>query len=417
MWVLENFNIKLKHCCFMFLTKNEEKMYDGECGPLYEWAMRFLAAYGDGLDAERLVKIDAACFDYYKTLEWALTDFRDSELYDEFFKTRMAVPTYTCIQFTEKDLLTRERYKDMGVFLTASCAPYLVGWTPTFGSHVASIESAVYVYINSVFGARTHRESYPGIFAVALTGKTPYAGLHTDEGRRGNLLVKMETDLVNPHEYDALGYHVGAYTIDLDRPVFTGIPPNIGSDNLKSLGAALQLQGSVGLYHIVGVTPEAPSIDSAFYGDKPEETIIVGDDEIRESCAGLSIGGEEEVDYVILGCPHYSIEQLARVANLLKGKKIHDEVKFIVITAPGVRYMADQMGIKGMIEAAGGEVITGCWQSLVLREEATVATDSAKCAVFNGHLGSDLTGSRKNQVCFGSPEECVNAALNKKWSN
>jgi predicted aconitase len=414
----ENVNKDFVNCWFMLLTKNEEEMYNGEYGPLYEWAMRFLAAYGDGLNAERLVKVSAACFDYYKTLEWALSDFKQtkSELFKEFFKTRMAVPTYTCVQFTHAKSI-RESYKDMGVFLTASCAPHLVGWIPTFGSHVASIESAAYVYINSVLGARTHRESYPGIFAVALTGKTPYAGLHTDEGRRGNLLVKINTKVLKPHEYDALGYYVGAFTENWDRPVFTGMSNNIDSDELKRLGAAMQLKGSVGLYHILGVTPEAPTFDIVFGGDKPQETISIGEQEIIESCSELSIGGARDVDYVILGCPHYSIKQLARVADLLQGNKIHDNVKFMVITAPSVLYIADQMGIKNVIETSGGKILTDCWQFSIPREGKSVATDSAKCAVFNGLLGTDITGSRKNQVRFGSPEECINAAINKRWGN
>jgi predicted aconitase len=130
---------------------------------------------------------------------------------------------------------------------------------PRFGSHVASIESSMYVYTNTVFGARTHRESYPGIFAIALTGKTPHAGLHTTEGRKGNLLVSVTTPLQKTYEYGALGFSIGDFvTEDWNKPVFTGIPRTIGSDELKPLGAALQLQGSVGLYHVVKATLRHP---------------------------------------------------------------------------------------------------------------------------------------------------------------
>lgn len=409
----------------MYLTKEEEKMYNGDFGALREWAMRFLAAYGDALRAERLVKVSAACFDQIDDpshFEWMLP----SGLCEEFLKERMAVPTYTATQadtgygnqigMSEKDYqkakYLERQYKDMGVFLTASCAPYLAGWTPTFGSHVASIESSLYVYINSVFGARTLRESYPGIFAIALTGRTPYAELHTDEGRIGNLLVKVEAKLIRPIEHDALGYHVGAFTRDWDRPVFTGMPNDIGSEELKSLGAALQMQGSVGLYHVIGVTPEAPTIESAFGGDKPQETIIVGDSEIKEACAKLSRGGTREIDWVILGCPHYSIKQLARVANLLRGKKIHKDVKLSVCTAPAVRFIADRMGIKDIIESAGAKVIAECWQRGLPNSGIAIATDSAKCAVY-----ASVVYGRRNNLCFGTVEECINAAINKKWDN
>jgi predicted aconitase len=407
----------------MYLTKEEEKMYNGDCGLLCEWAMRFLAAYGDGLKAERLVKVSAACLDQIEDpshFQWMLP----SDLYEEFLKRKMAVPTYTATQadteygkqigMSEKDYLKAKhlerQYKDMGVLLTASCAPYLAGWTPTFGSHVASIESSLYVYINSVFGARTLRESYPSIFAVALTGKTPYVELHTDEGRRGNLLVKVDARLRKTTEYDALGYHVGAFTRDWDRPVFTGIPNEIGSEELKSLGAALQMQGSVGLYHVVGGTPEAPTIKSAFGGDKPQDTITVGDCEIKEAYAKLSRGGAKEVDWVILGCPHYSIKQLARVANMLGRKKIHKDVKLSVCTAPAVRFMANRMGIKDVIESAGGRIVAECWTRGLPNSGITIATDSAKCAVY-----ASVVHGRSNNVCFGTTEECINAAINKKW--
>jgi len=409
----------------MYMTKEEEKMYNGEYGPLYAWAMRFLAAYGDGLKAERLVKVSAVLVDQIEKPHH-LRPQLSLELYNEFLKTRMAVPTYTSTLFFSKEDYQNQKaielqYRDMGVFLTASCAAYTAGWVPTFGSHVASVESSMYVYTNSVFGARTHRESYPGIFAVALTGKTPYAELHTNEGRRGNLLVKVETKLTKTSDYWALGYYVGTIvTEDWNRPVITGIPNNIGSDELKSLGAAMQSQGSVGLYHVVKVTPEAPTIETAFGGDKPQETITVGDREIKEAYAKLNRGEEgQEVDYVILGCPHYSIKQLARVADLLRGKKIHKDVKLGILIAPAVRLMADRMGIKDIIESAGGEMLGGgCfsgWMSLKEgerdkpREKVNVATDSGKCAWFRAN--------ERDKPCFGCTEDCIKAAINKKWSD
>ena len=406
----------------MYLTKEEEKMYDGEYGPLYEWGMRFLAAYGDGLLADNLIQVNAVFIDQLGSPHHLRPQISD-ELYDTFLKTRMAVPTYTStLFFTEEDYRNQElimkQYQNMGVFLTGSCAAYTCGWVPTFGSHVASIESSMYVYTNSVFGARTHRESYPGIFAIALIGKTPYAGLHTDEGRKGNLLVKVKAKLKKPYEYFALGYHVGRHvTEEWNKPVFTGMPVNIGSDELKHLGASLQLQGSVGLFHVVGVTPEAPTMEAAFRGEKPLESITVSNREIRDACEELNRGAESrEIDYVILGCPHYSIKQVSKVANLLRGKKIHEGIKLGILTAPAVRLMAEKMGLKDIIENAGGEMVeSGCFTGWIRLKEGegekrsilTVATDSAKCAWY-------LTNS-SNKVSFGCVEDCIHAAINNKW--
>lgn len=416
----------------MYLSKEEEKMYNGEYGPLYEWGMRFLAAYGDSLQAERLVKVNSAFVDQLEKPHHLRPQLSD-ELYQQMLKTRMAVPTYTStLYFNEDDYrnqhLIKRQYRDMGIFLTGSCAAYTTGWVPTFGSHTASVESAMYSYTNSVFGARTHRESYPGIFAVALIGKTPYAGLHTDEGRNGNLLVKVKAELTKPYEYFALGYHVGVFIQEeWNKPVFTGLPSDIGSDELKHLGAALQSQGSVGLFHVHKVTPEAPTIDAAFGGDKPIETISVEEKDIQDAVDKLNRGEKgQEVDYVILGCPHYSIKQVAEVADLLKGKKIHKDVKLAVLTAPAVRLIADDMGLTDIIHRAGGEVVGGgCFGGWIQLKEGekrlaswerkeieprnlTTATDSAKCAWFR---------AKSNRVCFGCVEDCVNAAINRKWSD
>ena len=405
----------------MYLTKVEEQMYDGEYGPLYEWGMRFLAAYGEGLRADNLIQVDAVFIDQIGAPHHLKPQLSD-ELYDNYLKTRMAVPTYTStLFFTEEDYRNKElimkQYQNMGIFLTGSCAAYTSGWVPTFGSHVASIESSMYVYTNSVFGARTHRESYPGIFTIALIGKTPYAGLHTDEGRKGNLLINVKAKLKRPNEYFALGYHIGKrVTEEWNKPVLTGIPVGIGSDELKHLGASLQLQGSVGLFHVVGVTPEAPTMEAAFRGEKPLETITVSNREIRDACTELNRGEGREIDYVILGCPHYSIKQVSKVADLLRGKKIHENTKLGILTAPAVRLMAEQMGFKEIIENAGGEIVEGgCFAGWIglnesegeKRSSLTVATDSAKCAWFRANSGDN--------VSFGSVEDCIHAAINNTW--
>jgi hypothetical protein len=391
----------------LYLTNEEEKAYKGESGLLKEWAMKFLTKFGDIYSAEKLIKIDTA-FTFLPTPQAF-----ESEIYEVLIKSKLAVPTHCHITGDPERNLTRvtpdrlKTFVDMGISLTSTCAPYMCGYCPTNGSHISSVESSCLVYLNSVFGARTHRESFPSIIASAVTGKTPYFGLHTDEGRKGNLLVNVETELSNPSDYDALGYFTGGIA-GIDVPVFKGVTGRVGLEEFKGLGAALATSGGVGLYHVVGVTPEAPSVKAAFQGDKPEETVTFGKDELEEAKEHLSTHGPEEVDYVILGCPHLSITELMQVADLVKGKKVHEGVSLWLLTVPMIRWQAEQMGIRDTIQKAGGNITTVCWSGYTPTPKV-VATDSAKEAHYApAHYP-------KTDFWFGSLEKCINTALTGRW--
>ncbi len=395
----------------MYLTKEEEKAFKGEYGPLQEWAMKFLTKFGDIYDAEKFIEISSA-FTFLPS-----SRSLEPEIYKALTESKLAVSTYSHNigdpeSWKDTDSALFERLKtsvDMGIALTATCAPYMCGYCPTNGSHIASVESSCLIYLNSVLGARTHRESFPSIIASAVTGKTPYFGLHTDAGRNGNLLVKVETELSNPADYDALGYFTGEIA-GIDVPVFTGIQGNVGLEEFKGLGAALATSGGVGLYHVVGVTPEAPTVEKAFGADDPEETVSFCDDELKEAKEHLSTHGSEEVDYVVLGCPHLSIKEIMRVAELVKGKKVHDDVNLWLITTPATRLHAEMRGLRDVIKAAGGHVAASrCWSRFTPIPKV-MATDAAKLAHY---ARAHYTAA---DFWFGSLEECVKAALTGRWS-
>ena len=408
----------------MHLTKEEEKMFDGEYGLLYEWAIRFLAAYGDAMKADRLVQIESACMKFTTALPGCpnMKELLPKDVYGPFLDGKMAVPTYTDtmpdIEYWEESGHTPDMYeKEMAVerlarksniFLTGTCTPYLSGWIPTMGSHVATTESSLWVYVNSVLGARTNRESYPGIYAIAITGKTINGKLHTDEGRRGNLLVKVKTKLESSSDYDALGYFVEKESM-CDIPVFVGMRRGIGVEQLKGLGAALTTAGAVGLYHIVGMTPEAQTEEAAFGGSKPSETIEVERKDIDQTYEYLSTKRSGKVDYVVLGCPHLTIKELGKVANLLDDKKIHKDVRLIVMTSTTNRQMATRMGITDIINSSGGHLLCDCWwpifNAMDNPSDKLLATNAAKCAHYcrPSFPGID--------TWVGKMENCINSAI------
>ena len=408
----------------MYLTNDEERMFQGEYGPVKEWAMKFMVEYGDALGAERLIPIESAYIAWSFTLE----DRLPRNVFRQMAKTEMAVPTYTnCLpdlenaseygltdQQVEKQRNLEEAARNIGVMLIGTCVPYEAGWIPVAKTHVASGESSVINFVNSYFNARTLREGYPSKWAAALTGKAPFADLHTDEGRRGDLLVKLNLGSCETSDYDALGYHVGDMPFDV--PVFAGMPKRVKIGQLKQMGAALATSGSVGMYHIVGITAESPTVKAAFQGDNPQETVEIGNEELNEAYRRLSTHGDERVNHVLLGCPHYTLEQLMSAAALLRGKRLHRETKLWILVPPSVRCIAERMGLANDVRTAGGSLLTGCWNKgsltggMDLRSGMTLVTDSAKCAHYSrsAYPGID--------VWFGTRSRCIEAAITGKWT-
>ena len=297
----------------------------------------------------------------------------------------------------------------MGIYCTGTCAPYLVGWNPIFGSHVASTESSCIVYLNSVLGVRTNKHTFPSILASCVMGKTPYFGLHTDEGRKGRLLVKVETKLSNSSDYAALGWFTG-YIAGIDVPVLTGIPSgNVSQYELMALGASMASTGGVGMYHVVGVTPEAPNIEKTFRGEEPEETFSFGEEELRKTYENMTISGTKKVDCVVLGCPHLSITELVKVAELIKGKTVNEKVRLWLMTSPIIIWQAEMMGIADVIRVAGGRIVVSCFHTITHPVPEVFAVNSGKACYY---LRGDFP---KAVIWFGNMEKCVEAALTGEW--
>jgi predicted aconitase len=246
-----------------------------------------------------------------------------------------------------------------------------------------------------------------------MIGKAPYADLHTDEGRKGDLLVKLKTEIHETADYDALGYYVGS--IPFDVPVFVDMPKCMEIEQLKQMGAASATSGSVGMYHIVGLTAESPTVKAAFQGNKPQETVTVGDEEIKEAYEKLATYENERVDHVLLGCPHYTLKQLMDAAALIRGKSLHRETKMWILVPPSVRSTAERMGLAQEITKAGASLLAGCWSKgsltggMNLRSGMILATGSAKCAHYSRAVYPGIG------VWFGTMRQCVDAAIKGRW--
>jgi predicted aconitase len=272
-----------------------------------------------------------------------------------------------------------DAYARMGVLTTCSCTPYFFGNVPHFGEHIAWAESSAVCYANSVLGARTNREGGPSALAAALTGRTPCYGLHLDENRRPGLTAQVEARLNDTRDFGALGVAVGK-AIESRKmktiPYLRGIHAAT-VDQLKSFCASVATYGGLSMFHMEGITPESAQFVP------PEETLVITQSDLDEAIRSLDIfPTHEEVDFVSLGCPHLSIDEIQRVAKRLAGRQVRKT--FWITTSRPVKRIADQMGYTAVIEAAGAvfAVDTCCVVSPIKGRFKALATDSAKACYY-----------------------------------
>jgi predicted aconitase len=405
----------------MYLTKKEEQMLEGEDGRATQLAMELLVTLGEKIhNAEKMTTcttchlLDDTCW--------------ENELLEEEIKVRcmttnnphigrgvpelseeMDVPKKAKIKEEKVDRV----YKSLGLTLIYSCVPYLLGNTPKFGDHISWSASSGQVYSNSILGARCNRQGGPADLAAAITGRTPEYGMHLTENRYGQILVSCDDfdfNTLSTTDISTMSYYIGEQIAE-KIPVFTDIPGQLTIEQVKALTVPLPVSGATIIYHIVGVTPEARTLEEALGRDKPEDKIQVSSKDIKNTYEKLCTTSENKVDLVIFGCPHCTYNELSEVASLLEGKKVHKGVRFWICTAKSIRTVAERMGIVDTIESAGGLVISDTcaiepW--LYMPEINVVATNSAKIAYY----GSAMTDAG---LLMGSTRKCIDAAITGVW--
>lgn len=404
----------------MRLTDQQKRMLNGELGEPVQVAMEMLNALGDIYGAEKLIPIKSA---HCAGLSLKSHGIAGMEWVEDMARkgARVVVPTTMNVigvdrsrdlglpaEWVEPQLRIQRGYEAMGCYGTSSCVPYYYSFLPRYGEHIAWAESSAVVYTNSVIGARDNREGGPSAWAAAITGFTPYYGLHLDENRRGDILFKVTAKLNGIADYGALGNYVGKM-IGERIPVFDGLQ-NPTTEELVYFGAALASAGGVAMFHAIGVTPEAPDIETVFKGRK-YEVLELGEKELQQGYANLTCGKSRQVDFVALGCPHCSLKQVREITELLEGKKVHDGVTLWIHTNAAVKGMAQQLGYAKIIEDAGG-VLTQDLCVVLSNPEVlgfkTLATHSPKMAFY-------APGGNGMDVWYGDEAHCIRAAITGVW--
>ncbi len=421
----------------MLLADDERRMRDGEEGAAVAAAMDLLIRYGEALGAERLVDTrnvagtmtqpSPAKAQLVREGGWAKAFAvinLDSD--DDLDLPRMRVPmcqlqhgfsddadglTAYAPHAIELQADAESYFSERGVNILATCTPYQVGNLPVRGEHIAWMESSAVVYANSVLGARTNCEGGASTGAAGLTGKIPYWGNHLTQNRWATHLVQADVAVDTFQEWGMFGYFIGE-TVQEARPAVVGALGQPDLADLKHFGAATATSGGVEIFHLPGVTPEAPTLEAAFGGAVAPGAIRYGHAErqwVYETLNGQ--GTSTDVDFILLGCPHASLDQLAQIAYRLEGRRLHEGTQLWVMTPRALRTMADRNGYTRAITRAGGHVLTDSCPAMSRAAPPGVkvfATDSAKQA----HYLPAILGI---EAWFGTLDECIDAALTGRW--
>ncbi|HEY3211123.1 MAG TPA: aconitase X catalytic domain-containing protein [Actinomycetota bacterium] len=409
------------------LSAQDRAMLDGEQGEAARFAMRIVLGQAEAVGAPRLLDVTSAHIDGCLYHGQVSLDFAE-RLVAAGAKVRVpSTLNVGALDLLHPDLYRgdpetarkarrlMDLYMQMGCRPTWTCAPYQLASRPGRGEQIAWAESNAIVFANSVLGARTDRYGDFIDICAAITGRVPDAGLHRTENRRGQILFTLagipDRLLAEDVLYPVLGHLIGARAGRM-IPVLEGLPRTTTEDQLKALGAAAASSGAVALLHVVGVTPEAPTVQDAFQGAEPDAIVDVTPDQLRQARDDLSTAPDGPITAVSLGTPHFSLAEFERLVPLVDGLRLHPGVRLYISTGREALPEIEERGWLSALESAGATLVTDtCTYITPILDSSSrvVMTNSGKWAYYApGNIGVD--------VVFGSTLECLrSAAAGKVW--
>jgi hypothetical protein len=411
----------------MDLTGEQRSIAQGEAGPRLGKYMNWLIAWGEAMGAKRLVPVRSV----HAMLRTPSTRGCSRRTVEEYIAELRQVCAHRvkCLTTTQVASAGSNYWRESGASqeeaafeselrnlarrsgfqLTRTCTPYLVGNAPLKGEVCAWTESSAVVYANSILGARTTRHGMESSLAAALLGVTPAFGEVLDENRRAELHIDVGVELRSEAEYGALGFYASAVARSY-IPVFTGIA-SLAAEDAKQISASLPYaESAISMFHVVGVTPEAPDLQTACGSRAPRVRLAFGARELRDTFQAMTdLSPGEEVDTVILGCPFASLWEIQRIAEGLAGRGIADSVQLWVATSYQTAMEAERLGFAELIRESGGRLMhDACPGSAAILGSRRVVTTSFKQA----HHAQTVLGSR---TAIASMERCLEAARKGRW--
>lgn len=423
----------------MKLNKEQQDMLNGSYGRGCQKAMEIIIQLAEAQGAEELVKIsyahlmppDVMFFPYGRQGKWA------NDLTGEMLKDvdHLRVPTTIEPKFCNlavADTLqfpknvadeigciqgkATEFYERIGVIPTYSALPFYVR-PGKFGEHVSIAESISILWYNTMFGSRCERDDGVTSLAAAITGYCPLAGAHLQENRYAEVVIRLGDDLdfatFEDADWDAFSLAASRLCKE-KRPVFVGVPTDIGVTELKHLLSVIAVESGLTILHIVGVTPEAPTLEAALGGKEPVAEYTIHKADLMEAYRLANTATGDEVDFVFMGCPHLTLKEIRDVAEVLVGKKLHPGVRLLGVTTSMLYQQAKDLGYIDTIVRSGGEMTYDmCIGFAGTQVKGTIATNSIKADFF--YAGFSAAGEGQRKVRFGSTKDCARAALTGKW--
>jgi predicted aconitase len=380
----------------MKLTSKEKSYLDGDSGEAVKLATGILVKLGESFGAERFIPINSAhILGHYGSLHNAGLDFLeklakgggkcqvpttvDPSSVDFKRCYRFKVPQ----EYIEKQKRLKEAVKKLGVIPSWACTPYLSDNVPRFGENIAWAESSAVAYANSIIGARTNRTPFGIDICAAIAGMIPEFGLYLESNRKGSVLFDIQAGDLSDFDFHTLGALIGQKS-GSEIPVIRGIPPKVTADCWKCFAAGAASAGSVSLFHVLGVTPEA-CLKDPFQREKPKSTIVITRKDLEEMRGKISTAdSSEQVDLVTLGCPLFSIDELKSIYNKMQGRRVKKGIYFWIYLTQETYNSGKKIGIITSLEK------TGIWFStqtcatispIKVWGFSNIMTNSAKCAL------------------------------------
>ena len=408
----------------MALSAFDRDLLEGRHGEGAAFAMRLVVRAAEVTGAAELIDVTGAHVDSCLYHGEASLDFVQ-RLVDG--RARVRVPTTLNVgavdllhpelyrgdrRTAERGRLLMDRYRALRARPTFTCAPYhLAEARPAIGEQVAWGESNAIAFCNSVLGARTNRYGDFLDVSAAIAGRVPFAGLHTTDARRATLVLRLaddvpaalrDADQLFPLLGIVLGRRAGSSVAAID-----GLAPGQSEDRLKALGAAAASSGSVAMFHVVGSTPEAATLDDALQHRPPATVELATMAELRDARDALTTAAGDELGAVSLGTPHASLDELRRYAVMLGGRRAHPRVRLLISTGRDTLAAAAGIGVTESLREAGAELLSDTCSyiaPILAPSDGATMTDSAKWAYY-------APGTVGARVVFGSTAECIRSAV------
>jgi len=408
----------------MLLSEDERRMLEGAEGEGARRAIAYQVEVGRFFGAERFVPVTNAHMmgDIEVLGDAGLAFLREAEA----LGARARIPITTnarCIDFAwagrlgqdpgecakEKEVIAA--VQGMGVMTTDTCINYQTLYQPNRGEHVAWGDTGTVIAANSLFGARSNFESGPAALAAAITGRTPEYGFHLDRHRKGCFVVDLSgATLADLADWGAVGKLVGErhqnyYAV----PVFTGFRRAPLADEMKQLGCALASYGSMGMYHFVGVTPEAPSLEAALAGNTPWETMVVDDAAIEAVYRGYGLG-DGDCSLIVFSGPQLSLFELRTLASLFEGRRVHPGTSVFVTSSNGVISAARKLGYLKPLEDAGVAVLEGVCFYILQALSPMRERNNWRNMISNSAKIVNIIGAHRFRTILRRTADCVEIA-------